>query len=272
MGNNTNESNWAARERLRRVEVLLWWRGWVGRSDLTEVFGISAAQASGDLQRYAELNPGSMIYQTRRKRYEGAPEMRCVLHQPVFEEAVRELLGVAVPSAVPSAVNGEGAQVAIVAMPARTCDPVVARRVMLALLEKRWLPVKYASLKSGTHEWRRMMPARLGWDGQRWHARAWCEKNGAWRDFVLGRMSEAEWPQDHAEDLPEDAEWEKSETVRLKINPALSPEKREALRIDYGLTGDTLDLSVREAMKPYLLANLFIDESHRELPRHFVVE
>ncbi len=268
MGNNTNESNWAARERLRRVVVVLWGGGWVGRNDLTEVFGISAAQASGDLQRYAELNPGSMIYQTRRKRYEGAPEMRCVLHVPVFEEAVRELLGVAVPVAA----GGGGAQVAMVAMPVRACDPGVARRVMISLLEKRWLSVKYASLKSGTHEWRKMAPARFGWDGQRWHVRAWCGNNGAWRDFVLGRMSEAKWPQDHADELPVDEEWEKIETVRLRINPALSPEKREALRIDYGLTGDALELSVRGAMKPYVLANLFIDESHRELPRHFVVE
>jgi hypothetical protein len=267
MGNNTNESNWAARERLRRVEVLLWWRGWVGRSDLSEVFGISAAQASGDLQRYAELNPGSMIYQTRRKRYEGAPEMRCVLHVPVFEEAVRELLG----AAVAVAASGGGAQVAMVAMPVRTCDPVVARRVMIALLEKRWLPVKYASLASGTHKWRKIAPGGFGWDGQRWHVRAWCGRNGAWRDFVLGRMSEAKWPQDAADGLPVDEAWEKIETVSLKINPDLSPEKREALRIDYGLTGDTLELSVREAMKPYVLANLFLDESHRELPRHFVL-
>lgn len=267
MGNNTNESNWAARERLRRVEVLLWWRGWVGRSDLTEGFGISAAQASGDLQRYAELNPGSMLYQTRRKRYEGAPEMRCVLHKPVFEEAVRELLGVAVPVAA----TGESPQVAMVDIPARACDPTVARRVMIALLEQRWLAVKYASLKSGTHEWRRIAPTRFGWDGQRWHVRSWCGKNGEWRDFVLGRMSETEWPLDPAENLPEDAAWEKIETVRLTINPELNPEKREALRMDYGLTGDTLELRVREAMKPYVLANLYIDASQRELPRHFVV-
>jgi WYL domain len=266
MGNSTNENNWAARERLRRVEVLLWWRGWVGRSDLTEVFGISSAQASGDLQRYAELNPGSMIYQTRRKRYEGAPEMRCVLHVPVFEEALRELLGVTVPLAACS----DNDQVAAVTMPMRACDPAVARRVMIALLENRWLEVKYASLASGTHEWRSIAPARFAWDGQRWHVRAWCGKNAAWRDFVLGRMSAAKWPHDPAESLPVDEAWETIETVRLKINPELSPEKREALRMDYGLTGDAIELRVREAMKPYLLANLYIDESHRELPRHFV--
>lgn len=268
MGNNTNESNWAARERLRRVEVLLWWRGWVGRNDLTEIFGISAAQASGDLQRYAELNPGSMVYQTRRKRYEGAPEMRCVLHAPSFEEALRDVMGVAVPVQA----RCDSGLVSAVALPVRTCDPAVARRVMIGLLENRWLEVRYASLASGTHEWRKIAPTRFGWDGQRWHVRAWCGKNAAWRDFVLGRMSAAEWPQENADDLPPDHAWETIETVRLTINPELAAEKREALRIDYGLTGEALEFRVREAMKPYLLANLFMDERNRELPRHFVVD
>ena len=246
----------------------MWWRGWVGRGDLTEVFGISAAQASGDLQRYAELNPGAMIYQTRRKRYEGAPEMRCVLHAPVFEEAVRELLG----ASVPVAAHCENAFVSAVTLPVRSCDPVVARRVMVALLENRWLEVRYASLASGTHEWRKIAPARLGWDGQRWHVRAWCENNSAWRDFVPGRMSEAKWPQETVGELPADQAWEKIETVRLQINPELGPEKREALRIDYGLTEDVLEVRVREAMKPYVLANLYLDEGNRKLPRHFVME
>lgn len=268
MGNHTNESNWAARERLRRVEMLLWWRGWVGRHDLTEIFGTSAAQASGDLQRYAELNPGAMIYQTRRKRYEGTPEMQCLLHAPVLEEALRELLG----ADAPTSARSEGERVAAVSMPMRSGDPMVMRRVMIALLENRWLEVKYASLASGTHEWRKMAPARFGWDGQRWHLRAWCAKNGEWRDFVLGRMSAAKWPQEAAGELPVDEAWEKMVTVRLKINPGLSPENREALRMDYGLSGDTIELKVREAMKPYLLANLYIDQGHRELPRHFVAE
>jgi hypothetical protein len=39
MGNTTNTENWAARERLRSIEVRLWWRGFVGRKELMEVFG-----------------------------------------------------------------------------------------------------------------------------------------------------------------------------------------------------------------------------------------
>jgi hypothetical protein len=92
MANKTNEENWAARERLRAVEMLLWWRGWVGRGDLLERFGISAAQASSDFQKYLELNGKEIFYQTSRKRYEATAAFECQLHPPALEEAVRVLL------------------------------------------------------------------------------------------------------------------------------------------------------------------------------------
>ncbi|MGE9267014.1 MAG: hypothetical protein ACQKBY_02860, partial [Verrucomicrobiales bacterium] len=75
------------------IELLLWWRGWVGRGDLGRIFGISAAQASGDLQRYLQLNGTEIVYHTSRKRYEASPEMKCAMQKPVFEEALSYFFG-----------------------------------------------------------------------------------------------------------------------------------------------------------------------------------
>lgn len=95
---------------------------------------------------------------------------------------------------------------------------------------------------------------------------------GRLADFVLGRMAAAEWPGDPAGELPEDKDWNTFETVTLRLNPDLTDERREALRLDYGLAGDVLELRVRSSMKGYLLASMFIDqESHLALPRHFVL-
>jgi len=42
--------------------------------------------------------------------------------------------------------------------------------------------------------------------------------------------------------------------------------------MDYGLESDLLEIRVREAMKPYLLAEMFLeDESEGDAPRHFIV-
>ena len=93
MGNKTNDRNWAAMERLRFIETCAWWKGVVQRQDLAGLFGVSMAQASSDLQRYLELNPGAFVYNLRQKRYEATPEMKCVLTSPRLDEAVTRFLG-----------------------------------------------------------------------------------------------------------------------------------------------------------------------------------
>ncbi|RYG97530.1 MAG: WYL domain-containing protein [Alphaproteobacteria bacterium] len=266
-----NEENWAARERLRRVEFLLWWRGWVGRQDLLKSFGISPAQASGDLQRYAELNPGAMIYHTSRKRYESTETMTCILHGPSFEEAVGMLLGNGQFSGSMPRREVSDSRISMIQLPLRRLDVGIARRILIALLERRSLEVRYHSLNSGNVGLRELSPTGLAWDGARWHVRAWCGTRKDWRDFVLGRMSEATWPEKVFGDLPYDHDWETFELVTLRINPKLSDAGRETIRMDYDLAGDNLELRVRRSMKKYLLASLYLDhESHLDLPRHFV--
>lgn len=239
---------------------------------MVEVFGISPAQASGDLQRYAAINPGTMIYHTSRKRYESIEGMTCVLHEPSFEEAVRVFLGGGAACGETTGTEAADARLSVIGLPMRRLDVGIARCVLMALLEQRRVRVRYLSVNSGKDEWRDLIPAGLAWADRRWHVRAWCGTRNAWRDFVLGRMVAAEWPGEAVESLPEDPDWTTFETVRFRIHPDLGDEAREALRMDYGLAGDTLELRVRSAMKPYLLAAMFIDhESHRDLPRHFVL-
>jgi hypothetical protein len=61
--------------------------------------------------------------------------------------------------------------------------------------------------------------------------------------------------------------------VRLRVNPELDAVRRRALRMDYGWEGDFLKVRVREAMRPYLLAEMFlVGESGVEAPRHFTMD
>ena len=274
MANKTNEENWAARERLRVLELLLWWRGWVGRADLLERFGISAAQASSDFQKYLELNGKEISYQTSRKRYEAAAGFECRLHVPSLEEAVRVLLGGGAVQEPPlEQTEALPEKVSILMLPKRKAEPEIARRVFVALLAGQRLRVFYHSLNSNTAAWRGLRPAALAWDGRRWHVRAWCENHQAWRDFVLGRISKAEWPESVKEELPADEDWLKWDTVRLRINPALGVEAQASLKMDYGLAADVMEVRVRRALRGYLLAEMFIDgEGHGVLPNHFVME
>lgn len=274
MANKTNDENWAARERLRAVEMMLWWRGWAGRADLVDRFGISPAQASSDFQKYLELNGKEISYQTSRKRYESAERFACRLHEPSLEEAVRVFLGGGGPdAAVADAGSTAPEKLAILSLPKRTAPVEISRRVMVALLAGGRLRVRYHSLNSGELAWRWLRPGALAWDGRRWHVRAWCETRGDWRDFVLGRIAAAEWPLAVDGKTAEDVDWNTWETVRFRINPELGTDALEALRVDYGLEGDVMAFRVRRALKGYLLAEMFIDgQGHGTLPNHFVVE
>jgi hypothetical protein len=264
--------SWAAQERLRAVERALWWRGWVGRPDLAAVFGISAAQASSDLQKYQELNPGAMVYQMSRKRYESTEAMACVLHVPRLEEGLAAFLQQGGLGLVTGGALIEGPRVAVVRPPRREVAAVIERRILLAVVQEKKLRVKYHSLSSGRAGWRWLSPHALGHDGLRWHARAWCHQSGEHRDFVLGRMSDAEWPVDEAEAPPRDEDWETLEERRYRVNDGLGAEQQAALKLDYG-TGPAgiLKLTCRRAMRQYVEAMLRVRVAGVQ-PAHFVSE
>lgn len=257
MGNSSNKDQWAARERMLFIERLAWWKGVVNRGDVREVFGISAAQASADLQGYQEVNPTALFYNVRAKRYEAHERMACVMHEPRLEEAVSLFLGVRVPSI------GMGRRPKIAATSntvdfirslAREADSAVQRKVFLALDQRRRLRVKYGSVKSGRASAREIAPHALAHDGQRWHARAWCFENERFQDFVLSRIETAEWPGE-VFNAPVDEAWEKIEVVELVPNSQLSEEQRHTIMLDYGMQQGKLRVEIRSAMREYYLAH-----------------
>ncbi len=261
MGNVTNEENWAARERLRMIEVMLWWRGWVRRGDLISGFGISAAQASGDLQRFLELNRTGVIYQTNRKRYEAGDNFSCRLHRPSIAEAVTLLLGqnpghAALSMRSEPAPAQAGDAVDMVLMPQRVVNDRAARVLMMAILRKQAVDVRYLSVNSASRKMRTLVPRALAWDGTRWHARCWDGEHQEWRDYVLGRMEECRWAKTEAEEPPNDVEWETFVVLKLKTNASLSKEARAAVKMDYGMSSDVKEIRVRKAMVKYLRRNL----------------
>jgi len=260
MSNSFNPEHWAAQERLRFIERSLYWRAWVKRRDLGEGFGISLAQASADLQRYFQLNPSAAHYDTRAKRYRGEQGMRCVLHSPRLEEAMAYFLegGTAAwPPPLPAGGTAASPALSRIALPSREAAPEVQRAVFLAVLGSLRLHVHYGSL-SGRQpaRWRWIAPHAFGHDGYRWHARAWCEENADYRDFVLARIHQVRWPTDPAHPPRPDEDWDTFVELALRPDAALSPDQRRAVEADFGMADGLLVLKVRRAMRDYLLDHL----------------
>lgn len=261
MGNLTNEENWAARERIRMIEVLLWWRGWVRRGDLMDCFGISPAQASGDIQRFLELNRNGVIYHPNRKRYEASENFTCRLHRPSLAEAVTLLFGQN-PGNAALAVRTEQAPgqsddlVDIVSLPQRVSNDRAVRVLVMALLRKEPIEARYVSVNSSSRKTRTLLPRALGFDGSRWHARCWDAERQDWRDYVLGRMEECKWSRKDVDEPPTDEEWNTFVVLKLKPSASLSKEAKAAIKMDYNMTSDSMEIRVRKAMVKYLRQNL----------------
>jgi len=286
--------NWAANERLRAIERAAWWRGYVQRQDVADIFGVSLAQTSTDFQAYQAVNPGALNYNLSAKRYESTESMNCVLHEPCLPEAVSQYLGGALPSAIPGLAPAEergagrtgggvdGSRCDVLQLPRRRADSTVERLLFMAVYQGLSIRGRYLSVGSGRARWRLLAPQAVAHDGWRWHIRAWCFEREDYRDFVIGRFENVAWParlQEHTKlELPVDEAWQTIVTVKVKPNEELGASAKKALRMDYGLEGkQVLELRVRRAMLRYLLEALRLPMPGEEgkvgkdavLPRHF---
>lgn len=277
MGNLSNPEAWAAQERLRFIERCLYWRGWIKRKDLAAVFGISPAQATADFQRYQELNPVAMRYDLRVKQYWGTREMACVLQEPDLGEALTLFLdGVA---AVAGAVPGRAglrpdredgaARVVLLRVPQRSASVVIQRQAFQAVSLGRLWRIRYWSVSARGERWREIGPHAFAHDGSRWHVRAWCAENGDYRDFVLGRIEAAGWPEEECVPPRPDTDWETFETLRLRPWSGLTETQRQAIELDYGMKGGEVRIRVRRALRYYLVQHLRLEAAGPEAPpRH----
>ena len=80
--------------------------GEINRREISQAFGISTPQASLDLRRYMELNPGRIAYDVRGKRYVQVDGSR-PLYKSAQQEAAAEMVR-QVDAAILRALEQEG--------------------------------------------------------------------------------------------------------------------------------------------------------------------
>jgi hypothetical protein len=259
MGNRNNREQWAGLERLRFIESHAFWLGVVNRSAVIDVFGISSAQASGDFQSYHEVNPEALSYNLNRKRYEASRDMKLVYGPMPLEEAIQIFLGESTLGVGrwQVAVQNVVSKADVLSLPRRQADLTVERCIFIAVYNNKRVRIKYNSMHGSTAKWRWIQPHAFAHNGHRWHVRAWCEENNDYRDFVLARISEIEWPvAPEGDPLPPDSAWQKIVTLKLKPHSDLTEEQRQTVMLEYGMTAGDITIKCRQAMEPYLRAML----------------
>ena len=133
--------------------------------------------------------------------------------------------------------------------------------MLQAIREQRTVEITYQSMNTAHPEARRVSPHALGFDGFRWHARAFCHRRLTYRDFVLARVLAITIEGPFETDPQADLEWYNTIEAIIVPAPQLSDSQRRAIELDYGMQDGRLVLQVREALLFYYLKHLgLLDE------------
>jgi hypothetical protein len=253
---------WATRQRLHYIEMMAWYTGVVTRSDVARAFGLSDPAATKDLKLYGDLAPGNLVYNHSVFGFVPAEGFG-----PLFADLspAVALPIIAANLALASGPYGSeliyGLPTAALPLPTRLPSPQTLAQITRAIHHKRKLRVAYRSLSDRDPRSERVLePHSLVNTGLRWHVRAYSEDRCDFRDFVLSRITEAECLDTAAESSVQyDDDWVESVRLALAPHSGLAPAKRESLLLDYGASGEVIEVEVRRALLGYVLQRLGVD-------------
>ena len=256
-----NETRWEQLLRYRFIEIVALWEGRLTTRHLCEVFGIGRQQASKDINNYKRtVAPGNLEYDPVIKGYLPAAEFSPKVTRGITEEYLEILTGASEIQQVLGGLPDALANTEVLTAPRRQVPPEILRPLIKAAREHLRIEVDYVSLNRPDREGRIIVPHTLVWTGLRWHVRAWCEKNGDFRDFVLSRFRGTPETMDQSDrTAEEDTEWHTWLEIALGPDPRLTPAQQEVVALDYGMKNGSWRFKVRAKLLPYLLKLLQVD-------------
>lgn len=256
---DTEKRPWGAKMRLEFIERKLYWEERLNRSDLMQVFNISAQQASGDLADYQNLAPSNIEYDKNAKHYRATKEFEPKIIRPDSQLYLAQLL-----SQGSQGLDCDGISmrpdVDQVLSPKRTIEPKRLRILVRAILRRKAVNFLYQSFSRPQPVRRKVAPHALAFDGLRWHTRAYCYIDNCFKDFAISRIFEIDEqciPSDI--DHQKDAAWTDFTILRIEPHPELSDGIREAVQLDYGMQDGCLEFRTRIALTKYVVRHLRLD-------------
>jgi predicted DNA-binding transcriptional regulator YafY len=141
----------------------------------------------------------------------------------------------------------------------RGIDPVTLRSVVGAIRRSEAIEVKYQSLSSPEPRWRWIAPHAIGFDGFRWHTRAFCLTDDCFKDFLLSRILGIRGSRESETSADEDRDWHSEVTLEVGPHPDLSETQAKVIALDYGMRGGKAKIRVRRALLYYALRRLGLD-------------
>lgn len=258
---------WSVEQRLEFIEFRLFWDGQLNRSDLTEKFDISVPQASMDLARYQTLAPHNIQYDARLKTYVAGSSFKPIVSTPTAREYLSQLRSIADEVLAPNETwMGWIPPFEVVPLVRRQLAVEILRWATEAIRKSLSLRVNYQSFTRTRATWRWLTPHALGFDGFRWHLRAWCHERKDFRDFVLARFLAVDGSRTDSVDSSVDREWHTKVTLRIGPHPRMKEAQRRAIERDFGMTNGVVNVISRVCLSYYVERQLGLDLEPGQVP------
>ena len=251
---------WGVERRLEFIEFRLFWEGHVNRGDLMDAFSVSVNQASTDLNRYIGMAPDNMVYDKSARTYIRGSKFDPLFLKPDASRYLSQLRSVAdgiLDRA--DAWIGQFPSYDSAPTPERGVNAKTLRSVVAAIRQSEAIEVKYQSLSRPEPRWRWIAPHAIGFDGFRWHTRAFCLTDQSFKDFLLSRIIETRGTKPSEVGADGDADWNEQVTLEIGPHPELSETQQKVIALDYGMRGGRAKIPVRKALLYYALKRLGLD-------------
>ena len=260
MGTEKADLRWGVERRLEFIEFRLFWEGHVNRGDLMEAFGVSVNQASTDLNRYIGMAPDNMVYDKSARTYIRGSKFDPLFLKPDASRYLSQLRSVAdgiLDRA--DAWIGQFPSYDAAPTPVRGVNAKTLRSVIAAIRRAEAIEVRYQSLSRPEPRWRWIAPHAIGFDGFRWHARAFCLIDQSFKDFLLSRIIETRGTKPSEVGADGDADWNEQVTLEIGPHPELSATQQKVIALDYGMRSGRAKIPVRKALLYCALKRLGLD-------------
>jgi len=260
LGAKSADLRWGVERRIEFIEFRLFWDGRVNRGDLTSAFGVSVNQASTDLNRYIGMAPDNMVYDKSARTYIRGGNFDPLFLKPDASRYLSQLRSVAdgiLDRA--DAWIGQFPAYDAAPTPARGVNAKTLRSMVAAIRRSEAIEVKYQSLSQPEPRWRWIAPHAIGFDGFRWHTRAFCLTDQSFKDFLLSRIIETRGTKPNEVSADGDTDWNEQVTLEIGPHPELSETQQKVIALDYGMQGGKAKIKVRRALLYYALRRLGLD-------------
>ncbi len=258
---------WSVEQRLEFIEFRLLWDGQLNRSDLTEKFDISVPQASMDLARYQALAPHNIRYDGRLKTYVAASSFKPIVSNPTARQYLSQLRSIADQVlAANETWIGWIPPFEVVPLVRRQLAVGILRSATEAIRKSLSVRVNYQSFSQPRPMWRWLTPHALGFDGFRWHVRAWGHEHRDFRDFLLARFLAVGESRTDGVDSSADREWHTKVTLRIGPHPRMKEGQRRAIERDFGMTNGVVNVISRVCLSYYVERQLGLDLEPAQVP------